>query len=43
MSTITGKARPQQGLPLLGRSWQCEERLSGNEILGIRFEPDRTS
>jgi hypothetical protein len=27
LSTITGKARPQQGLPLLGRSWQCEERL----------------
>jgi len=32
MSTITGKARPQQGLPLLGRSWQCEERLTGNDF-----------
>lgn len=32
MSTITGKARPQQGLPLLGRSWQCEERLTANDF-----------
>lgn len=32
LSTITGKARPQQGLPLLGRSWQCEERLTGNDF-----------
>lgn len=31
LSTITGKARPQQGLPLL-RSWQCEERLTGNDF-----------
>ena len=32
MSALTGKARPQQGLPLLGRSWQCEERLTGNDF-----------
>jgi len=32
LSTITGKARAQQGLPLLGRSWQCEERLTGNDF-----------
>jgi len=32
LSTLTGKARPQQGLPLLGRSWQCEERLTGNDF-----------
>jgi serine/threonine protein kinase len=32
LSTITGKARPQQGLPLLGRSWQCEERLTANDF-----------
>jgi serine/threonine protein kinase len=32
LSTITGRARPQQGLPLLGRSWQCEERLTGNDF-----------
>ncbi len=32
LSTITGKARPQQGLPVLGRSWQCEERLTGNDF-----------
>jgi serine/threonine protein kinase len=32
LSTITGKARPQQGMPLLGRSWQCEERLTGNDF-----------
>jgi len=33
MSSLTGKnARPQQGLPLLGRSWQCEERLTGNDF-----------
>jgi len=33
MSALTCKnARPQQGLPLLGRSWQCEERLTGNDF-----------
>jgi len=32
ISTLVGKARPQQGLPLLGRSWQCEERLTGNDF-----------
>ncbi len=32
ISNITGKARPQQGLPILGRSWQCEERLTGNDF-----------
>lgn len=32
LSTLTGKARPQQGLPLLGRSWQCEERLTANDF-----------
>jgi serine/threonine protein kinase len=32
ISSITGKARPQQGLPLLGRSWQCEERLTSNDF-----------
>lgn len=32
LSIITGKARPQHGLPLLGRSWQCEERLTGNDF-----------
>ncbi len=32
LSTITGKARPQQSQPLLGRSWQCEERLTGNDF-----------
>ncbi|MCP5524508.1 MAG: protein kinase [Verrucomicrobiales bacterium] len=32
LSTITGKARAQQGLPLLGRSWQCEERLTANDF-----------
>lgn len=31
LSTITGKARAQKGLPLL-RSWQCEERLTGNDF-----------
>ncbi len=32
LSILTGKARPQQGLPLLGRSWQCEERLTANDF-----------
>jgi serine/threonine protein kinase len=32
LATLTGKARPQQGLPLLGRSWQCEERLTANDF-----------
>jgi serine/threonine protein kinase len=32
LSSITGKARPQHGLPLLGRSWQCVERLTGNDF-----------
>src|SRR5262249_43593076 len=32
LTTLIGKARPQQGLPLLGRSWQCEERLTGNDF-----------
>src|SRR5438309_898484 len=32
LSLLTGKARPQQGLPLLGRSWQCEERLTANDF-----------
>ena len=32
LSMLTGKARPQQGLPLLGRSWQCEERLTANDF-----------
>ena len=32
LAMLKGKARPQQGLPLLGRSWQCEERLTGNDF-----------
>ena len=32
LKTFTGKARPPQGLPLLGRSWRCEERLTGNDF-----------
>jgi serine/threonine protein kinase len=32
LKVFTGKGRPQQGLPLLGRSWRCEERLTGNDI-----------
>lgn len=32
LKVIHGKARPQQGLPLLGRSWQCEERLTANDF-----------
>ncbi len=32
LATFTGKGRPQQGLPLLGRSWQCEERLTANDF-----------
>lgn len=32
VSMLVGKARAQQGLPLLGRSWQCEERLTGNDF-----------
>ncbi len=29
---MVGKARPQAGLPLYGRSWQCEERLGANDF-----------
>ncbi len=32
LKTITGKGRAPQGLPLLGRSWRCEERLTGNDF-----------
>lgn len=32
IAAIKGKARPQVGLPLYGRSWQCEERLGGNDF-----------
>jgi serine/threonine protein kinase len=32
MDILQGKARAQQRLPLLGRSWQCEERLTGNDF-----------
>jgi serine/threonine protein kinase len=32
LSALTGKARPQQGLPMLGRSWQCDERLTANDF-----------
>ena len=32
IAAIKGKSRPQKGLPLYGRSWQCEERLGGNDF-----------
>jgi serine/threonine protein kinase len=32
LKTFTGKGRAPQGLPLLGRSWRCEERLTGNDF-----------
>jgi serine/threonine protein kinase len=32
IAAIKGKARPQAGLSLYGRSWQCEERLGGNDF-----------
>jgi len=31
LSTVTGKARAQQGLPFFRPSWQCTERLTGND------------
>ena len=32
LKIFTGKGRAPQGLPLLGRSWRCEERLTGNDF-----------
>ena len=32
LKTFTGKGRAPQGLPLLGRSWRCEERLTGSDF-----------